>query len=78
MSTRLTASNLDRLLHEATEALKGPSPVLEKAATMSKEQLDQQINKRIELVASGNLTDEDFEQVKTEAQTLAIMRLRRG
>jgi len=76
--TRLNSNELERMMAEAVEALKGPSKVLEKAPKMSKEELETQIDERITLISSGTLTGDMLEQVKAEARTLAVMRLRRG
>jgi hypothetical protein len=79
MSTgQLTATDLERLMAEAVDALQGPSPVLEKAPKMSKKELTRSIDERLDQITSGTMTGASLEQAKVEAQLLAIMRLRRG
>jgi hypothetical protein len=76
MST-MTGSELAAILSEAAEALKRPSKTLEKAPSMTKEQLQQKIDDRIELISSGIVKGEELEQAKAEARMLAVMKLRR-
>lgn len=74
----LTGSEMDRLLEEAIDALIRPSTVLESAGEMSKGELEEQINNRLDMICSGNLSKEDLIQTKAEASVLAAIRLRRG
>jgi len=76
-STRLSTNELERMLKKAIEALDAPSPVLEKAAKMSKLELQQQIDKHIDMIASGEYSDDALEHLKIEARTMAIRKLRR-
>jgi len=76
--TTLQATELDRLLEEAVNALHGRSLILEKAPSMSKNELRNEIDHRIELITNGSLSDEEIEQVKAEAKALAALKLRRG
>lgn len=74
----LTATDLERLMAEAVLALREPSTLLEYAPRMSKQELEDQINKRIDMIRDNNqISDEHLEQLKVEARLLAIMRLRR-
>ena len=78
MERTLTPTELDRVLEEAVNALHGRSLVLEKAPTMSKKELEREINHRIDLIMSGDITGEDLVQLKAEAKALAALKLRRG
>jgi len=71
-------NELCRMLEAAVEALNDRSLVLEKATTMSKQQLANEIDHRIGLIASGNVDGNELEQVKAEARALAVIKLRRG
>lgn len=79
MERTLTPNELDRVLEEAVNALHGRSLVLEKAPSMSKKELEREINHRIDLVMGGTITEEEeLNQVKAEAKALAALKLRRG
>ena len=76
--TRISGNELQRMLEEAVESLHGRSSVLERATRMSKAELGREIDDRIYLVSTGTLNGVRLEQVKAEARTLALLRLRRG
>ena len=75
---RITAPELERMLKEAVNALQGKSLVLEKAPKMSKEQLQKEIDNRLLVIISEGAEGAELEQIKAEARTLAIIKLRRG
>jgi len=77
-NTKLNTNELDRMMSEAIKALNSPSPVLEKAPKMSRQELNEQIDKRIKMISSKEFSGDYLELIKVEARTLAIMLLRKG
>jgi hypothetical protein len=76
----MTKTELEQLLAEAQEAMKGvkPSKLMQKAPKMSGEELQKNIDKQLDAIVSGKLKGEKLELAKLEAQMLAIMKLRRN
>jgi hypothetical protein len=73
----MTGNEMDRLLEEAINALKGRSSVLEKAPKMSLIELQNNIDMKIDEITSGVLEGDELSQAKAEAQALALIKLRR-
>jgi hypothetical protein len=73
----MTSTELDAMLKEAINALQTRSPIIEDAPGMSKQQLQENIDKHIDLISSGTLKGKQLEQAKAEARTLAVLKLRR-
>ena len=77
-NTRLTGNDLERMLQQAVESLNGRSVMLEQATAMSKKQINEEIDRRIDRINSKKLDESDLKQLKAETQTLAVILLRRG
>jgi hypothetical protein len=77
-NTRLTGNDLERMLQQAVELLNGRSVMLEQATAMSKKQINEEIDRRIDRINSKKLDEGDLKQLKAETQTLAVILLRRG
>jgi len=70
-------ATLDEMLQDAIGSLLERSVVLEKAPKMSLVELQNEIDNRIDSIASGKLEGDELEQTKAEARTLALIKLRR-
>jgi len=70
-------ATLDEMLQDAIGSLLERSVVLEKAPKMSLVELQNEIDNRIDSIASGKLEGDKLKQMKAEARTLALIKLRR-
>jgi len=78
MNNTLTRPKLDDLWQKCSCEIDFESEVLRKAHNLSKVQMQEEIDKRIDLIASGKIKNNKLKNIKKEAQFLSVMLLRRG